>query len=142
MKKDYKIKILVGGRAMNFHGSVRITDDTDYLINDPDSKEMFFFDQENNIDYLNANGDKFFAKIYKIENQGVDKVVSPASLLELKSRAFVDHCLGAFWAKADEDEADMKYLARKFDLTDTPILKKYISTSEYGEVIKVLKIRR
>ncbi len=93
MKKDYKIKILVGGRAMNFHGSVRITDDTDYLINDPDSKEMFFFDQENNIDYLNANGDKFFAKIYKIENQGVDKVVSPASLLELKSRAFVDHCL-------------------------------------------------
>ena len=59
-------KILIGGQALRNLGSDRHTNDVDYLINDLSSTEAFICSE--NEDLLNANGNKFFAEIFAIEN--------------------------------------------------------------------------
>lgn len=130
-------KILVGGAALRSLGSSRHTNDTDYLVNDETTTNMFVFDKENNIDYLNANGSKFFAEIFKAE--AGNEIASPQSLLELKSYALVQHCQNRNWEKADDCEFDIKFLVRQFKLSNVSIVKKYITVGELSEVVKVIE---
>lgn len=127
-------KYKIGGQRLVELGSSRGTSDTDYLINDISTKEMFIHDEIRNIDYLNANGNKFFKEIFDTfeENEG-------QALLELKAYSFVQHCQNMNFQKADNDEFDIKFLVRKFNLSEIKIAKKYISQGELSEVIKVLK---
>jgi len=62
-------KILVGGKALRNLGSDRHTEDTDYLIFDETSKDAFL--HEDGIDYLNANGNKFFREVYEQEKGNI-----------------------------------------------------------------------
>lgn len=128
-------KILIGGKALVQLGSSRSTNDTDYLVS-VDSKEMFIHDTENNIDYINANGHKFFAEIFTIE--AGKEIASAQSLLELKSFSLVQHCLNGNWGKADDCEYDIKFLVRTFNLKSVSIVKKYISKGELSEIQKVI----
>lgn len=129
-------KILIGGSALNKLGSDRYTNDTDYLVNDLSRKDSFFFDSENNIDYVNGNGNKFFADIWNIEKG--NEIASPQSLFELKVYAFVQHCQNFNFKKADSCEYDIKFLVRKFRINNSIIAKKYISKGEYSEVEKII----
>lgn len=126
-------KILIGGQALRTLGSSRMTNDFDYLVKLA-SKEAFIC--SDNVDYLNANGNKFFAKIYKIEEG--NEVATPQSLLELKAYAFVQHCQNFKFQKVDDCEYDMKFLVRKFNLTNVSIIRDYISQGEFQEVMKVI----
>lgn len=58
-------KTLIGGQALRNLGSDRYTNDVDYLINDKSIKETFITSDE--VDYINANGNKFFLEIWNIE---------------------------------------------------------------------------
>lgn len=127
-------KILIGGQALKNLGSSRNTNDVDYLINDTTSKSAFL--HEENIDYLNANGNKFFAEIFKIE--AGNEQATPQSLLELKAYAFVQHCQNFNFQKADDCEYDMKFLVRSFGLKGVKIVNKYFSSAELNEVNKVI----
>ena len=127
-------KILIGGQALRNLGSDRYTDDVDYLINDESSTEAFFFGVE--VDFLNANGNKFFAEIFAIENG--NEQATPQSLFELKCYAFVQHCQNFNWQKVDSTEYDIKFLVRNFDIKGSFIAKKYISIGEYSEIVKVI----
>jgi hypothetical protein len=129
-------KILVGGSALVKLGSKRHTDDTDYLINDSSSKNAFSEDKENNIDYLNANGNDFFSEIYNIEKG--NEIASPQSLLELKAYALVQHCKNGYYQKADDCEYDMKFLVRKFNLTEIKIVNQYLGEGEISEIVKII----
>ena len=62
-------KILIGGQALLELGSTRGTNDVDYLVEDKTSTEMFICDKEANIDYLNANGNKFSMKFTKLKKE-------------------------------------------------------------------------
>jgi hypothetical protein len=128
--------ILVGGKALKELGSKRNTDDIDFLIFDSSSKDDFIIDKENNIDYCNANGNKFFNEIYQIEKE--NKIASPQSLLELKSYAFVHHCVLGHWQKADDCEYDIKFLVRKFNLKSVNIVNKYLKCGELLEIAKII----
>lgn len=130
------MQILIGGHALVQLGSSRSTLDIDYLINDKSTKDAFIQDHEKNIDYINANGHKMFKEIYNIEKG--NEIASPQSLLELKAYAFVQHCQNFKFQKADDCEYDMKFLCRKFGLTEVKIANKYISEGELKEVNKVL----
>lgn len=130
----YTEKILVGGQALRNLGSDRHTEDIDYLINDTNSKEAFIVSKD--VDYLNANGNKFFKEIYQIEKG--NEQATPQSLFELKAYAFVQHCQNFNFAKADACEYDMKFLVRNFEI-NPKIVKKYISNSEFSEVEKIIK---
>lgn len=127
-------KILIGGQALRNLGSDRHTEDVDYLINDAATKEAFICSES--VDFLNANGNKFFAEIYKIE-QGNEQA-TPNSLFELKAYAFVQHCQNFNFAKADSCEYDMKFLVRNFEI-NPKIVKKYISAGEFSEIEKIIK---
>lgn len=127
-------QILVGGQALRNLGSDRYTSDTDYLVNDTSSKEAFVCSE--NVDYLNANGNRFFAEIFKVE-EGNDQA-TPQSLFELKCYAFVQHCQNFNFAKADSCEYDMKFLVRNFGCSPK-IVKKYISFGELSEIEKIVK---
>lgn len=129
-------QILIGGQALVELGSSRGTNDVDYLVNDTTTDAMFIKDEENNIDYCNANGSKFFAEIYAKEEGNA--IASPQSLLELKAYAFVQHCQNMNFRKADEAEFDIKFLVRQFNLKDVSTVKKYISAGEYSEIKKVI----
>ena len=83
------MKVLIGGKALVELGSSRSTNDVDYLVNDKSTTEMFVFDTENNTDYINANGHKFFSEIFEIEK--CNEIATPQSLLELKAFSFVQH---------------------------------------------------
>mgnify|MGYP001073564825 CR=1 FL=1 len=126
-------KILIGGQALRNLGSDRYTDDVDYLINDESSSEAFICSEE--VDFLNANGNKFFAEIFAIENG--NEQASPQSLFELKCYAFVQHCQNFNFAKADSCEYDIKFLVRNFNISPK-IVKKYISLGELSEIEKII----
>lgn len=128
-------KILVGGQALKNLGSDRNTLDLDYLINDTTTKETFICSE--NVDYLNANGNKFFAEIYKIE--AGNEQATPQSLFELKAYAFVQHCQNFKFAKADACEYDIKFLVRNFNITNSKIARKYMTDGEYSEIEKIIK---
>lgn len=96
-------QILIGGQALKNLGSDRHTNDTDYLVNNLTSKEAFI--TSDNVDFLNANGNKFFAEIYKIEVG--NSQATPQSLFELKAYAFVQHCQNFNFAKADSCEIEI-----------------------------------
>jgi len=126
-------KILVGGQALRNLGSDRYTNDTDYLVNDLSTKDAFITSEE--VDYLNANGNKLFAEIYNVEK--TNSQATPQSLFELKCYAFVQHCQNGFWAKADAAEYDLKFLVRNFGC-EPKLVKKYISIGELSEVVKIV----
>ena len=128
-------RILIGGQALRELGSDRYTNDTDYLVNDKSTKEAFITSEK--VDLLNANGNKFFAEIFKIEEGKV--IASPQSLLELKAYAMVQHCQNFNFKKADQAEYDIKFLVRNFGLTEIKIAQKYISNGELFEVNKAIK---
>ena len=136
MKTRVENRILIGGAALRELGNDRYTDDTDYLINDLASKESFINDEENNIDFLNANGNNFFNEIYKIEVG--NRIASAQGLFELKAYAFVQHCQNFNFKKADSCEYDMKFLVRAFGIKGSTIATKYITSGEYSEVEKVI----
>lgn len=136
MKKEIENRVLIGGRALVELGSSRSTHDTDYLINDTSSKEAFLHDEENNIDYLNAAGNKFFAEIWKTE--AGKEIASPQALFDLKAYAFVQHCQNFNWQKADDAEYDLKFLVRNHGVKGGTIVKRYISAGEYSEIKKIV----
>ena len=129
------MKILIGGQALKELGSDRYTNDIDYLINDLNTKSAFITSKE--VDYLNANGNKFFKEIFNIEKE--NKIASPQSLLELKAYAFVQHCQNYNWKKVDSSEYDIKFLVRTFNLKSAKIVKKYVSEGEFSEIEKIIK---
>ena len=126
-------KILIGGQALRNLGSDRYTDDVDYLINDLSTKDAFICSEK--VDYLNANGNEFFAEIFNIEKY--NKQATPQSLLDLKCYAFVQHCQNFNFAKADSCEYDIKFLVRNFNISPK-IVKKYISLGELSEIEKII----
>jgi len=129
MKQD----ILIGGQALRNLGSDRHTNDVDYLINDNSTIKAFITSEK--VDYLNANGNKFFNEIYQIEKG--NSQATPQSLLELKAYALVQHCQNMNWSKADACEYDMKFLVRNFNCT-AKIVRKYVSAGEFSEIQKVI----
>ena len=126
-------KILVGGQALRNLGSDRYTNDTDYLVNDLSTKDAFITSEE--VDYLNANGNKLFAEIYNVEK--TNSQATPQSLFELKAYAFVQHCQNFNFAKADACEYDLKFLVRNFGC-EPKLVKKYISNGELSEIVKIV----
>lgn len=132
-------QLLIGGQALVKLGSNRVTEDTDYLINDASSKVAFIHDKKTNVDYCNANGSKFFAAVWKMELKNEGEIASPQALLELKAYSFVQHRLNGFFRKADEAEFDIKFLVREFNLREVKIVKKFISESELKEVQKIIE---
>ena len=127
-------QILIGGQALRNLGSDRHTEDLDYLVNDITTTETFITSKE--VDFINANGDKFFAEIFKIEEG--NSIASAQSLFELKAYAFVQHCQNFNFRKADSCEYDIKFLVRKFGIKSSLVAKKYITSGEYSEVEKVI----
>jgi len=137
-------KLMIGGQALVNMGNDRFTLDTDYLINDTTSTETFIFDHENNIDYINANGNKFFNEIWKLEADNNGPLASPRALLELKAYSLVMHCRNRQFAKADAAEYDMKFLVRNYNLGPVAvnIVKRHVSAGEFSEIIKIINIKK
>jgi len=136
-------KLMIGGQALVKLGSSRGTADTDYLINDTNSKSAFTHDKENNTDFCNANGNKFFAQVWKMEKKNTGEIASPQALLELKAYCFVQHCLNGFFKKADEAEFDIKFLVREFNLSQVKIANKHMTEGQLSEVLKIISsVRR
>ena len=134
--------LLIGGHALAQLGSSRHTEDVDYLINDPASCEPFLHDAAANVDYINANGHKFFAAVWKAEAGNTSGRATPQSLLELKAFAFVQHCLNRRFQKADDAEYDIKFLVRNFGLRELKIAPRYLTAGELQEVNKVIDSTR
>ena len=126
--------ILVGGKALVSLGSSRSTEDTDYLVNLPESKEIFITSKD--VDYLNAAAFPFFGEIFEAEKG--NEIASPQALLELKAFALIQHCQNFNWQKADDCEYDIKFLVRNFDVKSLDRLAKYVDSSELKEVQKVI----
>ena len=127
-------QILIGGQALRNLGSDRHTNDLDYLVSDISTTETFITSKE--VDFLNANGNKFFAEIFKIEEG--NSIASAQSLFELKAYAFVQHCQNFNFKKADSCEYDLKFLVREFGIKGSKIAQKYITDGEYSEVEKII----
>lgn len=132
-------RLMIGGAALQALGSSRYTMDVDYIVNDKTSKLPFIHLKATNEDLCNANGHKFFAEIWKMEAKNIGPLASPQALLELKAFAFVQHCIQGHWQKADNDEFDIKFLVRQYNLSSVSLVKKYISEGELMEVEKVIK---
>lgn len=92
MEKSSKKKILIGGQAMLLIGSSRATDDTDFLIYDEASKELFTRDKESNVDYINAAQSPFYFRIWEAETQ---ENASASGLFKMKVYSYVQHLQNA-----------------------------------------------
>ena len=127
-------KVLIGGRALVAIGSSRNTLDIDYLINDVSTKEQFI--HRDGVDYCNANGNKFFKEIYKLEKN--NQIASPQSLLELKAYGWVQHCINGNWKKVTDYEYDIKFLVQNHGVRKLNIVQKYLAQSEFEEIQKLI----
>ena len=136
--KEITKQLMIGGQALVKLGSNRTTLDTDYIINDTTSNLSFIHDTEKNIDYINANGNKFFSEIWGMEKNNNGEIASAQALLELKAYSLVQHCQNGFFKKADEAEFDIKFLVRSFNLTSVKIVKRYITVGELSEIEKII----
>jgi len=119
-------------------GSSRSTVDTDYLVKDADSKMAFIHDQVNNIDYINANGNQFFAEVWEMEKNNIGELASPQALLELKAYSFVQHALNYSWMKLAATEFDIKFLVLTQGVSELKIVNKFITPGQLEEVKKVI----
>jgi len=135
-------RLLIGGQALVALGSTRITNDTDYLVNDQTTTALFLHDEAADVDYINANGHKFFAAVWKAEAGNLSGVATPQSLLELKAYSFVQHCLNRKFQKADDAEFDLKFLVRSFGLSDVKIVAKFVNPGQLSEIKKVIATTR
>ena len=125
--------------ALKTLGSTRNTLDTDFLVNDVNSTDAFIFDKENNTDYINANGNKFFAAIWELEAGNDTGIASLKALLELKAYSFVQHCVNRNFKKADEAEFDIKFIIRMMGKHIAPnICKKFVTPGQYSEICKII----
>lgn len=131
-------QLMIGGNALVALGSSRKTLDTDYLVNNTASKLPFLHDTQNNVDYINANGHKFFAEVWKMEKNNIGPLASPQALLELKAFAYVQNCVNRYFQKANNDEYDMQFLVRNFRLTGVKIVSKYVTEGQLSEINKVI----
>ena len=128
---------LIGGQRLRDLGSCRHTEDFDYLICEP-SQPLFRNDPEQNVDYINAAKNEFFGEIWEKETENNE--VSLNSLLELKCYSFVQHCENFNFAKADNDEFDIKFLVRKLNFkVDFKLVEKHISAGAMIEIKNVIK---
>lgn len=135
---------MIGGQALVSLGSSRQTEDVDYLVK-ADGMPTFIHDKAANADYINAAGKdtKFFAEVWKMEKSNLGPLASPEALLELKAFAFVQHCVQRHFTKADNDEFDITFLARKYELGVPTIVKKYVSAGQYSEIQAIFnRLRR
>jgi len=133
------MKLLIGGQALVQLGSSRSTSDVDYLVDDKSTTKAFIHDVDNNIDYINANGNKFFEEIAKMEAKNKTGIASPKALLELKAFSLVQHCINRNWNKANDAEFDMKFLVINCGVSELKIVKKYITEGQYNECVSVIK---
>lgn len=128
-------KYLIGGARMIELGSDRRTEDTDYLVN-VEGQELFVKDEENNIDYINANAHPFYAEIWDMaEKTGI----TPQLMFEMKSFSLVQHLLNFSWEKVATTEYDMKRLALDYNISDAKICKKYVAGNHYQEILNTIK---
>ena len=137
---DYKgRKLLVGGQYYKKLGSDRFTEDTDYIISEPNSEEQFIHDTENGIDYVNAAKIPIYKEIWEKEKNNDE--LSLDSAFTLAAYTWKNHLMNFNFDKADDKEHDMKFLMGKMgDKTpNTAIIKKYLSSNEYGELVKFMK---
>ena len=128
---------LIGGLALQKLGSPRNTNDADYIA-EVGSDLPFINDTKNNVDYVNANGHPFFREVFDLMT-GVQEIASPQALLELKAFSFVQHCQNGNWAKANNDEFDIKFIVRTLGVKEIKIAHKFISAGELAEVNKVIE---
>lgn len=135
-------RLLIGGQALVALGSTRITNDTDYLVNDLSSPADFLHDEASDVDYLNANGHQFFAAVWQAEADNLSGVATPQSLLELKAFSFVQHCLNRKFQKADDAEFDMRFLVRTFGLSGVQLVGKFVTPGQLSEIKKVIAAAR
>jgi len=132
-------KLMIGGQALVRLGSNRTTADTDYLICDESTKAAFIQDEVANVDYCNANGNEFFAAVWKMEAGNTGELASAQAILELKAYSLVQHCQNGNFRKADEAEFDIKFLVREFNLNTLKIVQKFVSKGELNEIEKIIK---
>lgn len=131
-------QLMIGGQALAKLGSSRTTLDTDYLVSVP-GKPAFFHNKPAAVDYCNAAGNKFFAAIWKMEAKNKGEIASAQSLLELKAYSLVQHCLNGHFQKADNDEFDIKFLVRNFNVNEIKIANKFMTAGELSEIEKIIK---
>ena len=138
-KKTMEKQLLIGGYGLHKLGSSRGSKEIEYLVYDESNTASFIHDVENGKNYYNANGNKFFAEVWKMEENNIGEIASPQALLELVTYAFVQHCSNRFFQKADEAEFDIKFLVRSFNLEDLMIVTKYISPGQLKEINTIIK---
>ncbi len=126
-------RVMVGGKAMNFYGSNRLTSDIDYLVWEP-GRDLFY--QHDDGDIINAAAHPVLRDIWQ-EEQG-RQIVSVQGLLELKAFAFINHCQNGHFRKSYDDEYDIKFLVDKFGLQDVPVIRRHMGPGEYQEVKKII----
>lgn len=134
---NYENKILIGGQALKSLGSPRHTDDADYLVFDENKFDLFVFDEENNIDYMNGNSSNFFEEIYNKEKN--NEVASVQSLFDLKAFSLLSHIRNFNKNKINDTVFDLNFLKINFGVDSLKTLKKYITPTEAEEIFNFIK---
>ena len=127
-------KILIGGAALRELGSVRHTDDLDYLVWMEDNFTPFHTGE--GIDLINANSTNFFESVYRKEEGNA--IATPQSLFDLKAFALIEHMRNGNFNKVNDCRYDLNFLKINFGINDIDTLKKYITKAEHTEILSYL----
>jgi hypothetical protein len=129
-------KILIGGQALRALGSSRHTKDTDYLVSVPGAP---LFTNADGIDYINAAATEPGADFYAAVLASLDgaEVATPQALAEMKAFALAQHCRNGHFAKADDAEFDITFLAREHGVTGCPIAERHLDAGAIAEIRRI-----
>lgn len=135
MKSKQQHKILVGNKAMRHYGSSIDSEWTEYLT--CDESGMVSVEPETRTIMYNAIHNMYHKAIWDAE-QG-NEIASSSSLLKLECNAIINCIKSGNFEESDEHEFNIKFLVRKFGVTDITDLQHYCTFRQYNQVRKIIQ---
>lgn len=136
MKSKQQHKILVGNKAMRHYGSSIDTGWTEYLTYDESG--ISSFESETGTIINNAIHSTYHEAIWDAEQD--NEIASPSSLLKLECYSFIISIQSCNFESADIHEFNIKFLVRKFGVTNITNLQYYCTLNQYNQVRKIIQI--
>ena len=126
-------KFMIGGCALAELGSSRNEQTLQYLVSKPDHEDLFIYQSKNEV-WINAPRHPFYSAIWERESATISPFAPPQSLFEIAVFMWSNNRKNGFWERKINDEFDIKFLARKYNINSFPIVADYVGDDDLAKI--------
>lgn len=128
---------MIGGYALAELGSSRKGKTLEYLVSEPATDDLYIFHSQNEL-WINAPRHPFYSSVWERESATISPFAPPQSLFEIAVFRWSNNQKHGFWERQINNEFDIKFLARKYNINSFPIVSGFISENELTDIQKMI----